>query len=215
MDTKKIKNKNVIDFIYWILTILLGIGGLTLIFSALLFFLTLLNPNFEPFFPIVDIPLEIEESATLELKNGKTFNILVDEVNISFNINDSYGFAGVLNYLYFISILIIAFYIVLLLWKIFKSIRSSLKNENPFHFRNVWRIRIIAFAILFSAILEILYPMILKYVWFEKLNMLDKAFSFKLNFEASINLFWALIVMVIAEIYRIGLEMKKEQELTI
>lgn len=215
MDTKKIKNKKVIDFIYWILTILLGIGGLTLIFSALLFFLTLLNPNFEPFFPIVDIPLEIEESATLELKNGKMFNILVDEVNISFNINDSYGFAGVLNYLYFISILIIAFYIVLLLWKIFKSIRSSLKNENPFHFKNVWRIRIIAFAILFSAILEILYPLILKYVWFEKLNMLDKAFSFKLNFEASINLFWALIVMVIAEIYRIGLEMKKEQELTI
>ena len=215
MDTQKIKNKKVIDFIYWILTILLGIGGLTLVFSALLFFLTLLNPNFEPFFPIVDIPLEIEENATLVLKNGKALNILVDEVNVSFNINDSYGFAGVLNYLYFISILIIAFYIVLLLWKIFKSIRSSLKNENPFHLRNVWRIRKIAFAILFSAILEILYPLILKYIWFEKLNVLDKAFSFKLNFEASINLFWALIVMVIAEIYRIGLEMKKEQELTI
>ncbi len=215
MNTQKIKNKKIIDFIYWILTILLGTGGLILVFSALLFFLTLLNPNFEPFFPIVDIPLEVEESATLELKNGKAFNILVDEVNVSFNINNSYGFAGVLNYLYFISILIIAFYIILLLWKIFKSIRSSLKNENPFHLRNVWRIRKIALAILFSAILEILYPLILKYVWFEKLNMLDKAFSFKLNFEASINLFWALIVMVIAEIYRIGLEMKKEQELTI
>ena len=215
MNTQKIKNKKIIDFIYWILTILLGTGGLILVFSALLFFLTLLNPNFEPFFPIVDIPLEVEESATLELKNGKAFNILVDEVNVSFNINNSYGFAGVLNYLYFISILIIAFYIILLLWKIFKSIRSSLKNENPFHLRNVWRIRKIALAILFSAILEILYPLILKYVWFEKLNMLDKAFSFKLNFEASINLFWALIVMVIAEIYRIGIEKKKEQELTI
>ncbi len=215
MDTQKIKNKKVIDFIYWILTILLGIGGLTLALSALLFFLTLLNPNFEPFFPIVDIPLEIEESATLELKNGNIFDILVDGVNVSFNINDSYGFAGILNYLFFVSILIIAFYIVLLLWKIFKSIRSSLKNENPFHFKNIWRIRKIAIAILLSAILEILYPLILKYVWFEKLNMLDKAFSFKLDFEASINLFWALIVIVIAEIYRIGLEMKKEQEFTI
>lgn len=215
MDTQKVKNKKVIGFIYWILTALLGIGGLLLVLSALFFFLTLLSPTFEPFFPVVDIPIEIDEEATLQLKNGKIFNIFVDEANISFNVNDNYGFAGILNYLYFVSILAIAFYIVFLLWRIFKSIRSSLKNENPFHPKNIWRIRKIAFAVLLSAFLQIIYPMILKYVWFEKLNVLDKAFSFKLNFETSVDLFWALIIFVVAEIYRFGLEMKKEQELTI
>ena len=215
MDTQKIKNKKVIGLIYGILTVLLGVGAVTLTLSALFFFLTLFSPNFEPFFPVIEIPLEISENATLELKNGEMYNILIDEAKVSFNVDDNYGFAGVLNYLFFVSILVIAFYIVFLLWRIFKSIRSSLKNENPFHPKNIWRIRKIAFAILLSAILEIIYPIILKYLWFEKLNALYKAFTFKLNFDPTVNLFWALIVFVIAEIYRIGFEMKKEQELTI
>jgi hypothetical protein len=102
-----------------------------------------------------------------------------------------------------------------MLWKIFKSIRSSLKNENPYHPKNIWRIRKIAFAVLLSAILEMIYPLILKYLWFEKINMFEKSFDLRLNFDATIDLFWALIIFVVAEIYRIGLEMKKEQELTI
>ncbi len=215
MENQKVKNKKVIGLIYGILTILLGIGGITLLLSALFFFLTLFNPNFEPFFPVVEVPLEVSENASLELKNGNLYDILIDEAYVSFNVNSKYGFAGTLNFLFFEFMLIIAFYIIFLLWKIFRSIRLSLRNENPFHPKNIWRIRIIAFAILLSAILEMIYPIILKYLWFDKINMLDKAFDLKLNFDASIDLFWALIVLVVAEIYRIGLEMKKEQELTI
>ena len=215
MKTQKVKNKKVIGFIYGILTILLGIGGITLLLSALFFFLTLFSPNFEPFFPVVEIPLEISENATLELKNGTVYDILVDQAQVSFNVNSNYGFAGVLNYIFFISILIIAFYVVLMLWKIFKSIRSSLKNENPFHPKNILRIRKIAIAVLLSAVLQMIYPIILKYLWFDKRNMLEKSFNLKLNFDASIDLFWALIIFVVAEIYRIGFEMKKDQELTI
>jgi len=215
METHKIKNKKVIGLIYSILTVLLGVGGIALLLSALFFLLTLFNPNFEPFFPIVEVPLEISENATLELKNGEQYNILVDEAFVSFNVNNKYGFGGILNYLFFVSILVIAFYVVLLLWKIFRSIRSSLKNENPFHPKNIWRIRKIAIAILFSAILQMTYPLILKYLWFNKIIMFDKSFDLRLDFSATIDLFWALIILVVAEIYRIGLEMKKEQELTI
>jgi|AMQJ01.1.fsa_nt_gi hypothetical protein len=215
MENQKIKNKKVIEFIYWLLTILLGIGGVTLILSALFFFLTLFSPSFEPFFPIVEVPLEISENASLELKNGKTYDILLDEAYVSFNVNSEYGFAGVLNYLFFVFMLVVAFYVILMLWKIFRSMRASLKNENPFHPKNIWRIRKIAFAILISAILEMIYPLILKYLWFDRINMLGKSFDLRLNFDASIDLFWALIIFVVAEIYRIGLEIKKEQELTI
>lgn len=215
METQKIKNKKVIGLIYGILTVLLGLGVITLALSALFFFLTLFNPNFEPFFPIVEVPLEISENASLELKNGTVYDILVDEAYVSFNVNNEYGFAGILNYLFFVFMLVVAFYIILLLWKIFRSMRISLKNENPFHPKNIWRIRKIAFAILISAVLEVTYPLILKYLWFDKINMLEKSFSLRLNFDASIDLFWALIILVVAEIYRIGLEMKKEQDLTI
>lgn len=215
MKTQRIKNKKVIGLIYGILTVLLGIGGITILLSILFFFLTLFSPDFEPFFPVVEVPIEISENASLELKNGNQYDILVDEAFVSFNVNNEYGFAGILNYLFFVSILVIAFYVILMLWKIFKSIRSSLKTDNPYHYKNIWRIRKIAFAVLLSAILEMMYPLILKYLWFEKIHMLEKSFDLRLNFDATIDLFWALIIFVVAEIYRIGLEMRKEQEFTI
>ena len=215
MQTQKIKNKRIIGFIYWILTILLGVGTITLILSISFFFLTLFNPDFEPFFPVVEIPLEIYENASLLLRNGNSYDILVDEAFVSFNVNEKYGFAGVLNYLFFVFMLLIAFYIVFMLWKIFKSMRTCLKTENPFQVKNIWRIRKIAFAVLLSAILEIVYPVILKYFWFDKIMMLEKSFDLRLNFDATIDLFWALVILVVAEIYRIGFEMRKEQELTI
>ncbi|MBU8891148.1 MAG: DUF2975 domain-containing protein [Bacteroidales bacterium] len=215
METHKIKNKKVIDFIYWVLTTLLGAGGILILLSVLFFFQSIFKTDYEPFFPVVDIPINIYENAFLELKSGEQYEILIDDAYLSFNVNNEYGFAGVLNYLFFILMLLIAFYVLYLLWKIVKSIRSTLKTDNPFHSKNTWRIRKIALAILLSAMLEMIYPMILKYFWFEKVIMFEKSFDLKLNFVAGIDLFWALIVFVVAEIYRIGLEVKKEQELTI
>lgn len=213
--TQKIKNKKVIGFIYTILSVLLGIGVLSLILTVLLFILTIFKPDLEPFFPVIDVPIEINKAANLELKNGSNYDIVIDEAYFSFNVNNKYGLAGVINYLYFTLILVIAFYIIFLLWKIFRSIRFSLKDQNPFHPQNTWRIRKIAIAIFISAILEISYPLFIKFLWLKKIIVFDQAFNIRLNFDASIDLFWALIVLVVAEIYRIGSEIKKEQELTI
>jgi Protein of unknown function (DUF2975) len=215
MDLHKIKNKRIISVIYWFLSSVLVLGGILILFSILFFIQSIYKPELEPFFPVVDIPVNIYENALLELKSGELYEILIDDAFLSFNVNSKYGFAGVLNYLFFVTILLIAYYVVFLLWKIFKSIRSELKSENIFLSKNVWRIRKIAFAILFSAFLEIIYPLILKYFWFDKIILFEKSFDLKLNFDAGIDLFWALIILVIAEIYRIGLEVKKEQELTI
>lgn len=215
MESQKLKNKQIIGFIYWLLTALLGLGGIIILFSLVLFALTLFNPDFDPFIPVIDIPLKISENALLEFNDGTQTNILVDNIFVSFNIDQKYGLSGVLNYLLFISILVIAYYIIFLLWKIFKSIRKSLISNNPFYYKNVWRIRLIAFMVLFSAIIQIAYPLIMKYLWFNKIIMFDKALDVKLNFDGSINIFWGLIILVVAEVYRIGLEIKKDQELTI
>ena len=215
MDFHKIKNKNIISLIYWFLTTIMGLGGLLILLSLFFFIQSIYKPELEPFFPVVDVPVNIYENAVLELKSGEQYEIVIDEAFLSFNINNKYGFTGVLNYIFFVMMLLIAFYVIFLLWKIFRLIRSGLKSNNIFHSKNVWRIRKIAFAILFSAFLEIIYPLILKYFWFDKIILFDKSFDLRLNFDAGIDLFWALIVLVIAEIYRIGLEVKKEQELTI
>ncbi|MEE4197673.1 MAG: DUF2975 domain-containing protein [Bacteroidales bacterium] len=212
---QKVKNKKIIGFIYTLLSIFLGIGLLSIVISLVLFFLTLFKPDFEPFYPVIDVPIEIHEEATVELRSGAQYNILIDEAYFSFNVDNPYGFTGVVNYLYFTLILAVAVYIIYLLWKIFRSIRTSLKDENPFHHKNTWRIRKIAIAIFVSAILEISYPLFIKFLWLKKIIAFDQAFTIRLNLDASIDLFWALIVLVVAEIYRIGLEIKKEQELTI
>jgi hypothetical protein len=215
MKSQKLKNKKIIGFIYWLLTVLLGAGGLLILLSIVLFFLSILNPAFDPFIPIMDVPLRISENAMLEYKDGTQSNILVDNVFVSFNIDKEYGFSGVLNYLFFISILTIAYFVVFLLWKIFRSLRASIQFNNPFHYKNIWRIRFIAFAVLLSTLIEISYPFIMKYLWFDKIILFDQTFDIKLNFDASINIFWGLIILVVAEIYRIGLEIKMDQELTI
>lgn len=215
MQKQKIRNKKIIRTTYGVLTLFLGLFSISLILSILFFFLTLFNPNFKPFFPVIDVPVEITENATIELKNGAVTEIIVDQATLSFNVNDQYGFAGIINYLYFVAILMIALYIIYLLWRIFKSIRLSFENENPFHNQNIRRIKRIAFAVLFTAILNLIYPLVLKYLWIEKINLLDQSFKLQLSFHSAQGILWALIIFVVAEIYRIGLEIKKEQDLTI
>ena len=215
MNSQKIKNKRIISLIYGVLTALLIIGAIFLFLSVGLFLLNYFNPELEPFFPIVDIPLNIYLPGVLELKDGATHNIIIDDAFISFNLNKEYGLPGIFNFFHFILILAIAYYIIFLLWKIFKSLKSSLKDENPFHPKNIWRIRLIAMFVFVSAILDMIYPLILKYFWFKNITINQQVFDFRLNFDALLDFLWVLIILVAAEIYRIGSEIKKEQELTI
>ncbi|HAN18939.1 MAG: hypothetical protein A2X13_11910 [Bacteroidetes bacterium GWC2_33_15] len=215
MNTQKVKNKKIIGLIYGLLYGLLILGALFLVLSVGLFLLNYFNPELDPFFPIVDIPLNINLPGILELKDGTIYNIIIDDAFVSFNINEEYGLPGIINFIHFFSILAIAYYVIYLLWKIFKSIKSSLKDENPFQPKNIWRIRLIAIAVFVSALLEISYPLILKYFWFKNLTISGQVFDFRLSFDAVIDFLWVLIILVVAEIYRIGSEIKKEQELTI
>jgi threonine/homoserine/homoserine lactone efflux protein len=215
MNNQIIKNKKIISVIYRILGITLVFMAIVMLLSIGLFLLNYFNPKEEPFFPIVDIPLNINLPGELELTDGSLHSVIIDDAFISFNLNKNYGISGVFNFLHFLIIISIAFYIIYLLWKIFRSIKNSLKNDNPFHSENTKRIRFIALAVFISAILDILYPLILKYFWFKSITISNHVFGFRLSFESIVDFLWVLIILVIAEIYRIGSEIKKEQELTI
>jgi hypothetical protein len=215
MNVQKIRNKIIITFIYRILGLTLIAGAFFLLLSIVLFFLNFLNPNLVPFFPIVDIPVNINLPGILELKNSTLHNVIIDDAFISFNLNTKYGLPGLFNFLHFFLMLAISYYIIYLLWKIFRCIKQSLQNENPFHKNNIIRIRIIALLVFISAILELAYPMVLKYFWLKNITINNQTFDFRLSFESVVDLLWVLVILVIAEIYRIGSEIKKEQELTI
>jgi hypothetical protein len=215
MNTQIIKNKKIISVIYRILSVTMVFVAIAIILSIGLFLLNYFNPKEEPFFPIVDIPINISLPGVLELNDGSIHNVIIDDAFISFNLNKNYGIPGIFNFLHFLFIISLAYYIIYLLWKIFRSIKNSLINDNPFHSENTKRIRLIALAVFVSAILDIIYPLILKYCWFKNITISNQVFSFRLSFESVVDFLWVLIILVIAEIYRIGSEIKKEQELTI
>jgi len=215
MNNQVIRSKKIITFIYRILSITLIVGAFFLILSVVLYLLKYFNPNLVPFFPIVDIPLNINLPGILELKSGITHNVIIDDAFITFNLNTEYGLPGLFNFLHFFLMLAVSYYIIFLLWKIFRCIKKSLQNENPFHKSNINRIRIIALLVFVSAILELAYPMILKFFWLKTITINNQTFDFRLSFESVVDFLWVLVILVIAEIYRIGSEIKKEQELTI
>ncbi|OFX85917.1 MAG: hypothetical protein A2W99_17100 [Bacteroidetes bacterium GWF2_33_16] len=215
MIAQKIKNKKIISIVLFILNATMVFGALVLILSTGLFLLNFINPEMEPFFPIVDVPLNIILPGVIQLNDGSIHNVIIDDAFISFNLNKSYGLTGFFNFLYFFIILMISYYIVFLLWRIFKSIKHSLVYENPFRTENTQRIRLIALAVFILAIFDILYPFVLKYFWIKNISINNMVFHFRLSFEAVVDFLWVLIILVIAEIYRIGSEIKKEQELTI
>jgi hypothetical protein len=215
MDNQKIRSKRIINFIYRILGLTLVVGAFFLLLSIGLFLLNFFNPNLTPFFPIVDIPVNINLPGILELKNNVTHNVIIDDAFITFNLNTKYGLQGIFNFLHFFIMLSISYSIVYLLWKIFKCIKQSLQNENPFHKKNIVRIRLIALLVFISALLEIAYPLILKYFWLKSITINNQTFDFRLSFESLVDILWVLVILVIAEIYRIGSEIKQEQELTI
>lgn len=215
MNNQVIRSKKIITFIYRILSLTLIVGAFFLILSVVLYLLKYINPNLVPFFPIVDIPLNINLPGILELKSGITHNVIIDDAFITFNLNTEYGLPGLFNFLHFFLMLSISYFIIFLLWKIFGCIKKSLQNENPFHKNNINRIRIIALLVFISAILELAYPMVLKFFWLKTITINNQTFDFRLRFESVVDFLWVLVILVIAEIYRIGSEIKKEQELTI
>ena len=185
------------------------------IITVVIFIISFFNPDTTPVNPVIDIPLKISEKAILELNSGSQEDILIDHMFVSFNLDNDSDSAAVVNFMFYLTFITIAFFILFFLWKIFRSIRNSLRYENVFDYKNVWRIRFIAFILVFSTIIEIVYPVFLKYFWFNQIIIEENALDIGLNFDAAIDIIWALIILVIAEVYRIGLEIKKEQELTI
>ncbi|MEA3316653.1 MAG: DUF2975 domain-containing protein, partial [Bacteroidota bacterium] len=76
-------------------------------------------------------------------------------------------------------------------------------------------IKYIAYTIFAISLINIFYYLFLKYIWIKKIIIPDINMDIAINWESLELLFWGVIILVIAEVYRLGTEIKKEQELTI
>lgn len=109
--------------------------------------------------------------------------------------------------------------VVLLVLKKFKDLFTSLdekkRNENYFIEDNYYRIRMIGFLTLLMAVYQFIKSLCFSLFFLEKLDVMGKAVSFWPEFERLDGVFSGLIILVIAEVYKAGLDLKKETELTI
>lgn len=138
-------------------------------------------------------------AANLKLDSGKlTFNHPSSKQIIGFNLLSMWvGFA-------------ISLAITYLLRQIFRSLAQS----NPFVVPNAERLRIIAFLIMLSAVTSFAHDALVN--WFLKENFFLPGSGIRAHLTIDLKtLFAGLIVLTIAEIFRIGARLKEEQDLTV
>lgn len=200
-------------FIAWILWLIVGLT--LLIYSTI----TIIDPgemdfkSFKDFSLLYALPSSaVEESLQL---NNPGPDILKAEIKplaeLHFNTKNRWfvlNFWGVL-YIYYALALLIMYHL--------RGFLESLKTGNPFIKKNAGKIRIIGLYIIGVEILRFLsvfgFILYLK----NKISITGSWIywdSFKSHFDPG-TLFLGFVILVIAEIFRLGAKLKEEQELTI
>lgn len=108
----------------------------------------------------------------------------------------------------------IGFAISLSITYLLRNFFRSLSQNSPFAIENARRLRLIAVLIMLTPLVDFINDMIV--TWFVQRNfMLDGAdISAHVDFDLKA-VFAGLVLLIIAEIFRIGAQMKEEQELTV
>lgn len=108
----------------------------------------------------------------------------------------------------------VAFAISLSITYLLRQIFRSLTQSNPFVVHNAQRLRIIAFLIMFSAVTSFAHDAVVN--WFLQQNFLLHNSGIRAHLVIDLKTLMAgLIVLVIAEIFRIGARLQEEQDLTV
>ncbi|MGM0549664.1 MAG: DUF2975 domain-containing protein [Bacteroidota bacterium] len=107
-------------------------------------------------------------------------------------------------------------FILYILWSIFHALKVSMRDqENVFLQGNTKRIRLIGYIFIVSALVEFVYRKIIRHFLVEELIFQDNQVPFTLQMEFLDDILLGVIILVIAQIYRVGTEIKEEQKLTV
>jgi len=141
-------------------------------------------------------------------KNMSDGNLNVMNGNFSFDINTS--FLNTL--LLFLGIAVICGFIILITYQL-KLIFSSLKQNSPFYDMNIKRIKTIGTLLIIFGILQWLtnisinHFLISHFNWADGINL---TYHFNIGYLAA-----GLLLIIVAEIFKVGVSLKEENNLTI
>lgn len=151
-----------------------------------------------------------------ELEKFKVFDsqIVIEKIKVSYNLKNQTNLGLVI-----IFFVLFIYGIVLVILKTLLKILFQIKCNNPFNLNTIKDIRLIGFIILFITPISIITNFCLKLLLFDKIS--DNNYSFFHNTVYNFDLLFlnsivpGLIILILAEVFKSGLEIKNEQELTI
>ena len=87
---------------------------------------------------------------------------------------------------------------------------NSIKIGEPFDPKNVYRLKIIAFTFLFIGIIHVIKQLIINILLTQEINNLHFSFLYwGIGFTSFI---WAIVIFIIADVFKYGFTLKKENE---
>ena len=171
----------------------------------------------------LDVKIIHEYDATLELdtkiwyRSGRNLETTIETSTLSAPV--VFTGSNMMTVLYLFLLLLLMGNVIFLIfqfYKIFSGLKESIK-QNTFFYRNIHtHIKRLAYSLFAFAGLDILNKLFF-IINIEKIEMMGKTVhsSITLGSDTFLNIFFGIIILVIAEIFREGLKLKQETELTI
>jgi hypothetical protein len=156
------------------------------------------------------VRLKIKQEGTMSLAANNKSTVDLDDAHGTFEIDNPTFPIRIL----FTIIKLVKLSLIVLIIYLLRKIFRTLSNNEPFIKTNVNRLRIIAFTIMAFDLYYYLLNIITS-VWIRPKVTFENIYIPQYVGSELNNVFFGLLVLAIAEIFRIGFKMKEEQDLTI
>lgn len=103
---------------------------------------------------------------------------------------------------------------LLFTWQLLK-VFQSLKRKHIFEYRNIWRLRIVAFVVGAAPILELVRNIIYPSLIYENISLPNHRIAYYYDFSMFAGIFYMILILLVVEIFKYGISLKQENDLTI
>ncbi|MCU0441199.1 MAG: DUF2975 domain-containing protein [Bacteroidia bacterium] len=103
---------------------------------------------------------------------------------------------------------------LLFTWQLLKVFKS-LKQSQIFEKGNIWRLRVVAFVVGIAPILELIRNIIYPSLFSENAVLPNHRIAYYYDASMFAGIFYMVIILLVVEIFKFGISLKVEQDLTI
>ncbi len=209
--TNNKKYHRLIRIIYFLLSIFLVIS----IISIVAYLIIMVFSGFQNLVMVpVDLPVTLESAMKMVTLHGDNVTGTASVADITLLMSESPRWFIVYAQLHFMGLFLISFYGVFQLWLVFKSMRTHSRNDYPFKTSYVKNIRRISVAFFIWSGWQLLFYFITNY-FIKSIELGQKPVELRFNWDILMAVLWGFVILALAEIFRLGTELKKENELTV